>query len=87
MWKTVENGVAVRPSEVDAASSRVNVYIRRNFVLVPATHDAPEHYKWEEMRIPRDALGIYEQVRGHDGALDDVYAALTELAEMIVGEG
>lgn len=86
MWHSVVNGDSTRPANVDSTSSRVYVYVRRGITRVEATADEPEHYRWEETAIPRDALSIYEQVKDHEDALDDVYAALTELAEMIIGE-
>lgn len=89
MWKVVENGNLARPAEVDSASSRAYVFLRRNITLVPEERDGeevvtPEHYRWEETKVPQDVWNVAEKVFGHDAALDDVYAALTELAEMIV---
>ena len=87
MWFSVANGEGVRPADVDTTSSKAYVYIRRNIVLVDGTDDAPAHYRWEECRIPRDAMAIWQKAMEQDAALDDVYAALTELAEMILEEG
>ena len=89
MWKEVENGSLALPSTVDTTSSRAYVYVRRNITLVADVIEEgeviiPAHYKWEEMKIPREMWEVCEKVMGHDTALDDVYAALTELAEMIV---
>ena len=83
MWQTSENGEDIRPAAIDDTSSRVYAYIRRNIQRVEATEDTPAHYRWEETRIPREALIIYRHTVEHDAALDDVYAALTELAELI----
>jgi hypothetical protein len=38
------------------------------------------------MKIPREMWEVCEKVMGHGTALDDVYDALTELAEIIVEE-
>ena len=89
MWYKVENGSADRPAEVDSASSRAYVFVRRNITFVEEARDGeevltPAHYCWEELKIPREMWEVCEKVLGHDTALDDVYAALTELAEMIV---
>ena len=89
MWKEVENGSLALPSAVDTTSSRAYVYVRRNITLVADVIEEgeviiPAHYKWEEIKIPREMWEVCEKVMGHDTALDDVYAALTELAEMIV---
>ena len=89
MWYEASNGNLARPGEVDTVSSRTHVYVRRNIVLVPEVigdEPIPAHYQWEEMKIPREMWEVCEKVFGHDSALDDVYSALVELAEMIVGE-
>lgn len=89
MWYEVENGNLARPSDIDTTSSRAYVYVRRNITVVEEVVEegevvTPAHYKWEEMKIPREMWEVCEKVMGHDTALDDVYEALTELAEMIV---
>ena len=86
MWYRNENGSNVKPAVLDTESSKVYVYVRRNFVLVPAEEDRPEHWTWEEQKILRADWAVYEQVLEHGEALDDVYEALTELAELIIGE-
>ena len=87
MWYEAENGEAVRPADLDTTSSKAYVYVRRNIVFVEGTDETPAHYKWEECRIPKDAWAVWQKAAEHDAALDDVYAALTELAEMILEEG
>lgn len=86
MWYEVENGNLARPGDVDTTSSRVYVYVRRNIVLIEEVREegeiVPAHYKWEEMKIPREMWDVCQKVMGHDSALDDVYDALTELAEL-----
>ena len=84
MWYKNENGSGVKPDALDSTSSKVYVYVRKNFVLVPAEEERPEHWTWDEMKIPKEDWAVYEQVLGHDEALDDVYDALAELAEMIL---
>ena len=86
MWYTSQNGSLDQPSAIDTTSSRKYVYIRKNFEVVAATEDIPAHYQWQEMKIPKADMGIYEKTVNHDEALDDVYAALTELAEIITEE-
>lgn len=90
MWYEVENGSVARPADVDTTSSRSYVFVRRNITFVEEVKDgeeitSPAHYRWEEMKIPREMWEVCAKVLGHDMALDDVYTALTELAEMIVG--
>lgn len=91
MWREVENGTSARPSDVDENLSKVYVYVRRNIVFVEEVTNEdgtaiPAHYKWEETQIPQDVWSICSKVLGHDSALDDVYAALAELATTITEE-
>lgn len=86
MWYKCENGSLDRPQDIDSTSSAVYVYVRKNITAVPEAEGRPAHYEWMETKIPKEDWEIYEQVLSHGEALDDVYAALTELAEMIVGE-
>ena len=90
MWYKSSNGSLDIPSELDVYSSKVYVILRKDFVVIPETGEGeeiiPAHYEWMECRIPKEDWEIYKKALGHDEALDDVYAALTELAEMIVGE-
>lgn len=87
MWREVENATLARPKEVDTESSRAYVYIRRNITLVDESKNGenvvPQHYRWEETKVPRDTWDVCSQVMEHDTALNDVYAALTELAGII----
>ena len=85
MWHEVANGVDVRPDDVDEASSKVYVYVRRNIRRVEAPGDAGAHYAWEEAKLTRELWSVAKMAIAHETALDDVYAALTELAEIIVG--
>lgn len=89
MWYHVENSGYARPADVDDVTSQGHVYVRRNITFFEEVKDgeeiiSPAHYEWEEMKIPRAMWDVCRQVLGHNEALDDVYAALTELAEMIV---
>ena len=86
MWYRNENGSSVKPDAVDHVSSQKYVYVRKNFVLIEATEDVPEHWQWMETKILKEDWEIYLEVMDHGTALDDVYAALTELAEIIAGE-
>lgn len=91
MWYKVENGSVEKPVVLDQTSSKVYVYVRKDFVEVPASGEEgtseyrPTHWEWMECKIRKEDWVIFEKVLGHDDALDDVYAALTELADMIVG--
>ena len=84
MWYDVTNGDLTRPAAIDETSSKVYVYVRRNIELVEATDEMPAHYRWQELKIPREMWEVTKKVFNHDSALDDVYSALVELAEIIV---
>lgn len=84
MWYGVTNGDLTLPAEIDETSSKVYVYVRRNIEIVEATDEMPAHYRWQEMKIPREMWEVTKKVFNHDSALDDVYSALVELAEIIV---
>lgn len=84
MWYANENGSAEKPVAVDRDSSKIFVYVRKDFEEVEATDETPAHWKWQEQKIRKEDWTIYQTVIGHDEALDDVYAALTELADLIV---
>lgn len=86
MWHEVSNGADVRPSDIDETSSGFYIYVRRNVRRVEASgEDTGAHYVWEELKIPREMWEVAREVFEHETALDDVYAALTEIAELIVG--
>lgn len=86
MWYKRENTDAVQPSRIQ--DNGTSVYIRRNITFVEEYEtDEGEivqaHYEWEELAVSKDIWTICSKFIGHDEALDDVYAALTELAEII----
>lgn len=87
MWYKTENGETIRPTDVDTTSSKAYVYVRKNFELVPEqvseTETVPAHYRWEEMKIPKEMWEVSKSVFEHTVALNDVYDALAELAEII----
>ena len=87
MWRKCDSGDDTRPAELDTTSSHNWNYVRKDITFIPAEEGEdgrPAHYEWLEMKGRKDDWAVYEQVMGHSEALDDVYAALTELAELIV---
>ena len=87
MWYTVENGEPIRPADVDTTSSKAYVYVRKNFELIPEQvtemETIPAHYRWQEIKIPKEMWEVSRNVFEHESALNDVYDALTELAEIV----
>ena len=86
MWYKVENGENIRPSDIDVTSSRVYVYIRKNIKLIEQKDNIPTHYEWEETKIPQEVWMFCEKTLNHDNAINDIYDALIELAELIPEE-
>lgn len=88
-WYKNENGNSVKPAAVDETSSRKYAYIRKNFELIPAQGEGeetiPEHWQWEETKIPIDAMEILKQTNENKAWLDDASEAITELAELVAG--
>jgi hypothetical protein len=86
MWYEVANGADERPAELDTSSSRRYVYERRSIQRVPASGEGGEavsaHYRWEERKWTKEDWAV-EQEREHASALEDVYAALAELAGLL----
>ena len=87
MWYSNENSGIEKPGAVDSVSSKVYAYIRKDFEEIPESGSGeeviPAHWRWQEMKIPKSALAIWQSAQSNSDALDDVYAALTELAELI----
>lgn len=86
MWYHNENGDTIKPLSLDNTSSKQYVYVRKNFILIEAHEDSAAHWSWDEIKIPKADWAIYESVMNHEAALEDVYAALAELAELMTGE-
>ena len=88
MWYKNSNGDSVKPADVDSTSSKVYVYVRKDFTLIPAQgegeHANPEHWEWLEQKVKKEDWELYQTVTGHTSELSDVEDALMELAEMIV---
>lgn len=76
------------PSRVEDLTTKM--LIRRNIVfvedVVTEEHTIPAHYEWEEMVVSKSIWSVCSKMLGYDDALNDIYAALTELAEIITEE-
>lgn len=85
-WQIVQS--SERPDELDLVSSHVYNYVRRNIEDKTSedeqTGEQIVYYEFEEAKIKKTDWALYQKLVSHDDALDDVYAALTELADLIV---
>ncbi len=82
MWYKVEGGTA-RPGVIDTTSSKKYNYIRRNIEHLEETEDLPERWVWEEQKIEKNVWDTYRATTENTSTLEDVQAALIELAEII----
>ena len=82
-WYKGYLGTHDKPSEVDKISSHKWVYVRKNFEYFEETETEGEHWEFDELKIAKDDWQLFEKILEHDNDLDDVYSALTELAELI----
>lgn len=85
MWKKVYSSTSQQPDAIDTTSSKKWNYIRKDFVLIEGIEDIPEHWEFMEMKVLKSDWEIFMSVSNHDGALSDVYDALAELAEIVIG--
>jgi len=65
-WKWSENSTSEKPLAIDDVSSAASVFVRKNFVKVPAHEDpenpeieVPEHWKYEEEIVSRAEWPAY----------------------------
>ena len=65
-WRWVENDSSERPAAIDETSSMASVFVRRNFVRVPAQEDPndpemtrPEHWRFEQEIAPKEEWSAY----------------------------
>lgn len=83
MW--IHNEGTNKPERVQVDPNYV--LIRKNIIFIEEVpsedYTIPAHYEWDEMEISPNAWTVCNKFLGYDEALDDVYAALTELAEII----
>lgn len=67
MWTRSENGEATRPAEVE--KSRNHVILRKNFELVPATDETPEHWTYNEWQMTAEQYEVYAVMKAQNDAL------------------
>ena len=86
-WYRSSNSNSVKPADVDDTSSKVYVYVRKDFELIPETEEndqvIPEHWEYMEKKISKEDWEFYQTLTDHTATLSDVEDALIELAEII----
>lgn len=78
MWRKSNNSENVRPLEKEVSGN--NVILRKNFELVEASEDMPEHYEYDEWQMTEEQYEVYKY---HEDMLNEQADALIELAELI----
>ena len=63
MWYKSANSNNVKPSAIDTTSSRVSVFLRKNFVSIAekteGNQTTPEHWEYEECKMSVDEYERY----------------------------
>ena len=80
MWVKSNNGESTKPAEVEICQG--GVIVRKNFHLIEATDEMPEHWEYEEWQMTKDQYDVYQVMLTETGDIED---ALIELAEIIAG--
>lgn len=66
-WYRSSNSNSVKPTDVDDTSSKVYVYVRKDFELIPETEEndqvIPEHWEYMEKKIGKEIYPEYAQNR------------------------
>ena len=65
-WRWAENDSPERPAAIDDTSSPASVFVRKNFIRVPAQADPedpenviPEHWRFEQDIVSREEWSAY----------------------------
>lgn len=80
MWVKSSNSESAKPAEAEI--SQGGVIVRRNFHLIEAADEMPEHWEYEEWQMTKDQYDVYQVMLTETGDIED---ALIELAEIIAG--
>lgn len=66
-WYRSSNSNSVKPADVDDTSSKVYVYVRKDFELIPEMEEndqvIPEHWEYMEKKISKEIYPEYAQNR------------------------
>ena len=78
MWTKTQNGESIHPPVKELSGD--TVIVRRNFRLINATEEMPEHYEYEEWQMSAKQYEIYQNF---EDAISEQNDALIELAGLI----
>lgn len=80
MWYKSES--TARPEIVDSTSSKVYVYVRKNIEEVEREDEQGNTYTvyvYDEMKVPKEVYGIFENQILADSRLADIEEVITEI--------
>ena len=73
----------IKPSEYDNKSSKVYIYLRKNIVYVEAQesaeHEIPAHYKYDELKLPKEAEQLILDNLEHTTQISSLEDAICDL--------
>lgn len=78
MWTNSGNSENIMPMAIEFSGN--HVILRRNFRLIEATAEMPEHYEYEEWQMTKEQYEVYKDFKEKIDEQDD---ALIELAGLI----
>lgn len=69
------------PSIIDSTSSKVYVYVRRNIEQITIEEEGESRiiFTYDEMKIPKEVYGIFEEELQNNSRLNDIEEVLTEI--------
>lgn len=85
MWRNSSSSGGVKPKALDTESSKVVVYVRKDFVEVPSCDidgkESGTHWEFLENAIPKEDWETYSQVAEHTESIASIEDALCELSK------
>ena len=85
MWHKSENSNSTQPAAIDRNSSRVYVYVRKDFVFIEESEDKPAHWEYLEARIRREDWDLFEGLMSLETTTSDLGIALEALLDFMIG--
>lgn len=90
MWYKSETGNTEKPSEVDTTSSKVYVYLRKDFEKktrepMQEGEEPTEYWEYLEQKIKKEDWETYQRLTANENELTDAQVAIVGLYEMLTG--
>lgn len=90
MWYKSETGNTEKPSEIDTESSRVYVYLRKDFEKkirepIQEGEEPTKYWEYMEQKIKKEDWETYQRLTSNENDLTDAQVAIVGLYEMLTG--